>query len=49
VAFPRGGFTELAKSSPLPPATAEAQLKLMNGLYGGGTPPKPGELVKVVR
>jgi len=49
VPYPRGGFAELAKASPLPPATAEAQLKLMNGLYGGGTPPKPGELVKVVR
>ena len=47
--YPRGGFGELAKSSPLPPATAEAQLKLMNGVYGGGTNPKPGDLVKVVR
>lgn len=49
VPFPRGGFAELAKSSPLPPERAEAQLKLMNGVYGGGADPKPGALVKVVR
>ncbi|MBA2961893.1 MULTISPECIES: M48 family metalloprotease [Ramlibacter] len=49
VPFPRGGFGELAKSSPLPAQAAEAQLKLMNGAYGGGTEPKPGDVVKVVR
>lgn len=47
--FPRGGFGELAKSSPLPPATAEAQLKLMNGVYGSDAGPKPGDMVKIVR
>ena len=48
VPSPRGGFAELAKSSPLPAARAEAQLKLMNGVYGGGPEPKPGQTVKVV-
>ena len=48
VPFPRGGFAELAKSSPLPPARAEAQLRLLNGVYGGDGAPKPGQLVKVV-
>jgi predicted Zn-dependent protease len=48
VPFPRGGFAELAKSSPLPPARAEAQLRLMNGVYGGDGTPKPGQLVKIV-
>jgi predicted Zn-dependent protease len=45
VTYPRGGFTELARSSPL--TQAEPQLRLMNGLYGGGEP-KVGQLVKVV-
>ncbi|MDM0114785.1 M48 family metalloprotease [Variovorax sp. J22R133] len=49
VPYPRGGFSELAKSSPLPAAKAEAQLKLMNGAYSGGADPKPGQAVKVVR
>ena len=49
VPYPGGGFSELAKSSSLPPARAEAQLKLMNGVYGGGAEPKPGQLVKVVK
>ncbi|GAB3765681.1 M48 family metalloprotease [Ramlibacter monticola] len=48
VPYPRGGFTELAKSSALPPAKAEAELKLLNGVYGGGAEPKPGQMVKVV-
>ena len=48
VPYPRGGFGELAKSSPLPSARAEAELKLINSVYGGGPEPKPGELVKVV-
>ena len=45
-AFPKGGFAELAKASPLP--QAEAQLKLINGVYGGGTDPAVGQRVKVV-
>jgi predicted Zn-dependent protease len=49
VPYPRGGYAELAKASPLPAARAEAQLKLMNGVYGGGAEPKPGQPVKVVR
>ncbi|MEJ8815955.1 hypothetical protein WKW77_33180 [Variovorax ureilyticus] len=49
VPFPRGGFAELAKSSTLPAASAEAQLRLMNGAYSGGADPKPGQAVKVVR
>lgn len=47
--YPSGGFAELARASPLPAASAEAQLKLMNGVYGGGAEPKVGEMVKVVR
>ena len=49
VTFPRGGFSELAKASPLPAARAEAQLKLMNGVYSGGAVPRPGQAVKVVK
>ncbi len=45
VPYPTGGFAELAKRSPL--ANAEQQLRLVNGVYGGGEP-KPGQLVKVV-
>lgn len=48
VPFPRGGFGELARASPLP-QRAEAQLRLINGVYGGGAEPKPGQPVKVVR
>jgi predicted Zn-dependent protease len=48
VPYPRGGFSELAQSSPLPAARAEAALKLLNGVYRGGTEPKPGQPVKVV-
>ena len=47
VPMPRGGFTELARNSPLLPP-AEAQLRLINGVYGGGDP-QPGQPVKVVR
>jgi predicted Zn-dependent protease len=43
--FPKGGFAELAKRSPLP--NAESQLRLVNGFYGGGEP-KAGQMVKVV-
>ena len=45
--FPRGGFAELARQSPLP-APAEARLRLLNGAYGGGAEPAVGQLVKVV-
>ncbi|MBC7916803.1 MAG: peptidase, partial [Rhodoferax sp.] len=45
VAYPKGGFAELAKASPL--ANAQQQLRLINGFYAGGEP-KPGQLVKVV-
>ncbi|HSN34462.1 MAG TPA: peptidase, partial [Ideonella sp.] len=47
VAYPRGGFAELARGSPLP--RAEQQLRLLNGVYSGGAEPKAGEPVKVVR
>ncbi len=43
--FPRGGFAELARSSPLD--SPEQQLRLINGVYGGGEP-RTGQLVKVV-
>ena len=45
VNYPRGGFAELAKASPL--ARAEQQLRLINGYYGGGEP-AAGQAVKVV-
>jgi predicted Zn-dependent protease len=45
VPYPRGGFAELAKTSPI--ANPEKQLRLINGFYGGGEP-KAGQLVKVV-
>ena len=48
VAYPRGGFAELARSSPLA-AQAEATLRLLNGVYGGGPEPRPGSAVKVVQ
>jgi predicted Zn-dependent protease len=54
VQLPRGGFAELARSSPLAiesQAYAEAQLRLMNSAYGataGSREPTPGQLVKVV-
>ena len=44
--YPRGGYAELARRSPLP--QAEAQLRLINGHYGGGEP-RVGQSVKVVR
>jgi predicted Zn-dependent protease len=43
--LPRGGFAELARSSPL--ANPEQQLKLINGVYAGGDI-KPGAAVKIV-
>lgn len=45
VPYPKGGFAELARSSPV--ETPEQQLRLMNGYYGGGEPQR-GQLVKVV-
>ncbi|HEX6364361.1 MAG TPA: M48 family metalloprotease [Albitalea sp.] len=45
VPFPRGGFRELARQSPLP--DAERQLRLINGMYAGGEP-AVGQLVKVI-
>ncbi len=46
--FPRGGFAELAKRSPLT-ANAEQQLRLVNGVYGSNAgDPKPGQPVKVI-
>ena len=45
VALPAGGLAELARRSPLP--QAERQLRLLNGVYGGGEL-RPGQLVKVV-
>ncbi|MED5618286.1 M48 family metalloprotease [Ideonella sp. BN130291] len=46
VPYPRGGFAELARQSPLP--HAERHLRLLNGFYGGGEP-APGQLVKTVQ
>lgn len=48
VPYPAGGFAELAKHSPLT-TLAEQQLRLINGVYNGGTEPKVGQPVKVVR
>ncbi len=45
VAYPKGGFAELARSSPLP--NPEQQLRLINGYYDGGEP-KAGQLIKIV-
>ena len=45
VPYPRGGFAELARTSPL--GTPEQQLRLINGYYGGGEP-APGQLVKMI-
>ncbi len=47
VPLPRGGFAELARTSPLP-GNAEQQLRLLNGVYGGGEI-KAGQLVKIVQ
>ena len=44
-AYPKGGFTELAKTSPID--RPEQQLRLINGYYGGGEP-KLGQPVKIV-
>jgi hypothetical protein len=42
------GFAELARTSPLA-NQAEAQLRLLNSAYVGGSEPRPGQPVKVVR
>jgi predicted Zn-dependent protease len=49
VAYPRGGFAELAKRSPLN-GDAQAQLRLINGVYGTADAnlPRVGQPVKVV-
>jgi predicted Zn-dependent protease len=47
VAYPAGGFAQLARSSPLT-ELPEQQLRLLNGVYGGHADPRPGQLVKVV-
>jgi predicted Zn-dependent protease len=47
VPFPRGGFAELARRSPLP-TRAEQQLRLINGVYTSSSDPQPGEPVKIV-
>lgn len=45
VPYPRGGFAELARTSPI--ENPEKQLRLINGYYSGGEP-NAGQLVKVV-
>lgn len=45
VSYPKGGFAELAKTSPID--NPEKQLRLINGYYAGGEP-KPGQVVKVI-
>ena len=46
VPYPRGGFSALARKSPLT-QRPEQQLRLINGVYAGGEP-RLGQLVKVV-
>jgi predicted Zn-dependent protease len=46
VQYPRGGFAQLARSAPLG-TSAESQLRLINGVYGGGEP-AAGQMVKVI-
>ena len=42
--YPRGGFAALESAG----VSTEQQLRLLNGLYGGGAAPKIGQLVKTV-
>lgn len=46
VPYQRGGFTRLARQSPLT-QRPEEQLRLINGVYAGGEP-QAGQLIKVV-
>jgi predicted Zn-dependent protease len=46
VPYQRGGFGQLARQSPLG-GNAEAQLRLLNGVYAGGEPPA-GQRIKIV-
>ncbi len=46
--FPRGGWEELARGSPLGQG-AVSQLRLINGFYGAGAEPRVGQAVKVVQ
>ncbi len=46
VQMPRGGLAELARSVPLP--NAEAQLRLLNGIYSTGATIAPGSMVKTI-
>lgn len=48
VPMPVGGFEQLARSSVLG-GDKVAQLKLLNGVYGGVAPPASGQLVKIVK
>lgn len=48
VPYPEGGFAQLARNSPLTDLP-EQQLRLLNGVYGGQSEPKPGQWVKVVQ
>lgn len=48
VPFPKGGFAELARTSPLTPQP-EGQLRLINSVYGSARMPATGEPVKTVR
>ena len=45
-AMPRGGFAELVRLSG--GTQTEAQLRLLNGVYGGGADPAAGKPVKVI-
>jgi predicted Zn-dependent protease len=47
-AYPRGGWDELARQSPLA-VGAERQLRLLNGYYGDKAEPRAGQAVKVIR
>lgn len=48
VPFPKGGFAEMARTSPLSPQP-EAQLRLINSVYGATRTPAVDERVKTVR
>ncbi|MDQ3268547.1 MAG: M48 family metalloprotease [Pseudomonadota bacterium] len=46
VAYPPGGFTQLARQSPLT-NNPERQFRLINGVYAGGEP-QVGQIIKIV-